>query len=229
MSWDVMTAIASISRFALFLRASALRANRLEGVRVGADRTLPGALVRHVNALSVAISCLAYGHCRGYTSLRSVDQALYDGGLNYGKTGADPNAFHDANLINKALKRAASLPAPGMGVNTMGPHEKGLAFFYVEPPDLNAVHGSRYLPLPAIVPGLHLLMLFERGSCHSISNRNRSRSSGRTVSRYVLTLEWPLDVGRPGSLLFALQSRRGPIAAPAQNGKVQTWGSSEFY
>ena len=45
----------------------------------------------------------------------------------------------------------------------MGPHEKGLAFFYVEPPDLNAVHGSRYLPLLAIVPGLHSLMLFERG------------------------------------------------------------------
>jgi hypothetical protein len=30
-------------------------------------------------------------------------------------------------------------------------------------PDVNAVHGSRYLPLLGIVPVLHLLMLFERG------------------------------------------------------------------
>ena len=172
---------------ACFLRASALRANRLEGVRVGADRTLPGALVRHVNALSVAISCLAYGHCRGYTSLRSVDQALYDGGLSYGKTGADPNAFHDANLINKALKRAASLPAPGTGVDAMGPHEKGLAFFYVESPDLNAVHSSRYLPLLAIVPGLHLLMLFERG--------------------YVTPFQTVIGAGQAGVLFLVMFSR----------------------
>jgi hypothetical protein len=54
-----------------------------EGIRVGADRTLPGALARHTNALAVAISCLSYGHCHGYTSLRSVSQALYDGGLSY--------------------------------------------------------------------------------------------------------------------------------------------------
>src|SRR5258705_5915971 len=34
-----------------------------EGVRVGADRTMPGALARHKNAFAVAISCLAHGHC----------------------------------------------------------------------------------------------------------------------------------------------------------------------
>src|SRR6266545_576425 len=58
-----------------------------EGIRVGADRTLPGALARHVNGLAVAVSCLSYGHCHGYTSLQSVDQALYDGGLNYSSAG----------------------------------------------------------------------------------------------------------------------------------------------
>jgi hypothetical protein len=106
-----------------------------EGIRVGADRTLPGALARHVNGLAVAISCLSYGHCHGYTSLRSVDQALYDGGLNYGKLLAVGwNGFvdilHDASLINHALERAASVPGPGTAVNSMGPHEKGLALFY---------------------------------------------------------------------------------------------------
>jgi hypothetical protein len=58
---------------------------------------------------------------------------LYDGGLNYGKAGkpTDYVAFlHDANLINQALERAASIPEPGTAVNSMGPHEKGLAFFY---------------------------------------------------------------------------------------------------
>jgi hypothetical protein len=218
-----MTVIVSFSRSALLvLCALALCALTVwEGVKVGADRTLPGALARHVNGFSVAISCLAYGHCRGYTSLRSVDQALYDGGLNYGKAGSDPNFFHDASLINKALKRAASLTDPGTAVNSMGPHEKGLALFYVLSmaifgiklsslfygfmllfvvtvglfgiafyrdllalatlvaaccamylivpvvqglaPDINAVHSSRYLPLLAVVPVLHFLMLFERG------------------------------------------------------------------
>src|SRR6266540_4562220 len=104
-----------------------------EGIRTGADRTLPGALARHVNGLAVAISCLSYGHCHGYTSLRSVDQALYDGGLNYSKAGL-PSQYvgllHDAELINQALERAASIPVPGTAVNSMGPHEKGLALFY---------------------------------------------------------------------------------------------------
>jgi hypothetical protein len=196
-----------------------------EGVRVGADRTLPGALARHVNGFAVAISCLSYGHCHGYTSLRSVDQALYDGGINYGNYGrlqfAAVDLFHDASLINQALQRAASIPEPGTAINSMGPHEKGLALFYmlsmgmfgiklsslfygfmfvflvtvglfavaffrdllalaclvaaccamylIVPvvqglsPDVNAVHGSRYLPLLGIVPVLHLVMLFERG------------------------------------------------------------------
>jgi hypothetical protein len=187
---------------------------------VGADRTLPGALTRHKNGLAVAISCLSYGHCHGYTSLKSVDQALHDAGLNWGKLGA-VDIYHDAGLINQALERAASIPAPGTAVNSMGPHEKGLAFFYTlsmavfgiqlsslfygfmliffvtvvlyavafsrDPlalasliaaccamylivpvlqglsPDVNAVHGSRYLPLLGMVPVLHLLMLFERG------------------------------------------------------------------
>jgi hypothetical protein len=35
-------------------------------------------------------------------------------------------------------------------------------------PDVNAVHGSRYLPLLGIVPVLHLLMLFERGEMRSL-------------------------------------------------------------
>jgi hypothetical protein len=196
-----------------------------EGVRVGADRTLPGALARHVNGFAVAISCLSYGHCQGYTSLRSVDQALYDGGLNYGNYGrlqyGAVDLFHDAILINQALQRAASIPDAGTAINSMGPHEKGLALFYtlslavfgiqlsslfygfmlvffvtvglfavafsrdilamaslvatccamylIVPvvqglsPDVNAVHGSRYLPLLGILPILHLLMLFERG------------------------------------------------------------------
>jgi hypothetical protein len=192
-----------------------------QGIRVEADRTLPGALARHVNGLAVAISCLSHGHCHGYTSLRSVDQALYDAGLNYGNyIRVGTNLFRDANLINRALQRAASIPAPGTAVNSMGPHEKGLALFYtlsmgifgiklsslfygfmlvffgsvglfalafyrdhlalaslvavccamylIVPviqglsPDVNAVHGSRYLPLLGVVPVLHLLMLFER-------------------------------------------------------------------
>jgi hypothetical protein len=195
-----------------------------EGIRVGADRTLPGALARHVNAFAVAISCLSYGHCHGYTSLKSVDRALYDGGLsyeNYGKLQfAAVDLFHDADLIDRALQRATSIPEPGTAINSMGPHEKGLALFYtlsmavfgiklsslfygfmlvffvtvvlfsvvffrdllalatlfaaccavylIVPvvqglsPDVNAVHGSRYLPLLGIVPVLHLLMVFER-------------------------------------------------------------------
>jgi hypothetical protein len=100
-----------------------------EGVRVGADRTLPGALTRHKNGLAVAISCLSYGHCHGYTSLKSVDQALHDAGLNWGKLGA-VDIYHDANLINQALQRGASISDPGVAVNSMGPHEKGLAVFY---------------------------------------------------------------------------------------------------
>jgi hypothetical protein len=103
----------------------------------------------------------------------------------------------------------------------MGPHEKGLAFFYVESPDLSAVHSSRYLPLLAIVPGLHLLMLFERGHVTPFQTVIGAGQAG------VLFLV--MFSRRPGGLLFALQSRRGPIAAPAQNGKVLTWGSSEFY
>jgi hypothetical protein len=195
-----------------------------EGIGVGADRTLPGALARHRNGLAVAISCLSYSHCYGYTSLRSVDQALYDGGLNYSRAGVWTQyvgLLHDADLINQAFERAASIPNPGIAVNSMGPHEKGLALFYtlsmavfgielsslfygfmlvffvtvglfavafyrdhlalaslvaaccamylIVPvlqeltPDVNAVHGSRYLPLLGIVPVLHLLMLFERG------------------------------------------------------------------
>src|SRR6266511_1315870 len=195
-----------------------------EGVRTGAERTLPGALARHLNGLAVAISCLSYSHCHGYTSLRSVDQALYDAGLNYSNVGEPSRyiaALHDASFINQALQRAASIPNPGTAVNSMGPHEKGLAFFYalsmavfgiqlsslfygfmlvffvtvglfavafyrdhlalaslvaaccamylIVPvlqeldPDVNAVHGSRYLPLLGIVPVLHLFMLFERG------------------------------------------------------------------
>jgi hypothetical protein len=219
-------AIVSFSRSALLvLCALALCALTVwEGTRVGADRTLPGALARHVNGLAVAISCLSYSHCHGYTSLRSVDQALYDGGLNYSQA-AEPvhyvHFLHDARFINQALQRAASIPEPGTAVNSMGPHEKGLAFFYtlsmmvfgiqlsslfygfmlvffitvllfaiafsrdllamasliaacsamylIVPvvqelsPDVNAVHGSRYLPLLGIVPVLHLLLLFERG------------------------------------------------------------------
>jgi hypothetical protein len=192
-----------------------------EGVRVGADRTMPGALARHKNAFAVAISCLAYGHCHGYTSLRSVDRALHDGGLSYEAYGRNPDFYHDASLINKALERAASIADPGVALNSMGPHEKGLALFYtfsmavfgielsslfygfmlifvvtvglfavafhrdrlalatlvaaccamymIVPvvqglsPDTNAVHGSRYLPLLAMVSVLHLLMFFERG------------------------------------------------------------------
>jgi hypothetical protein len=191
-----------------------------EGLRVGADRTLPGALARHVNAFAVAISCLSYSHCHGYTSLQSVDQVLHDGGLSYEMHGRNPDFYRDASLINQALQRAASIPNPGTAVNSMGPHEKGLALFYtlsmavfgiklsslfygfmlvfsvtvalfavafyrdhlalaslvaaccamylIVPvlqwlsPDVNAVHGSRYLPLLGIVPVLHLLMLFER-------------------------------------------------------------------
>jgi hypothetical protein len=188
---------------------------------VGADRTLPGALARHRNGLAVAISCLSYGHCRGYTSLRSVDEALYEGGLSYEMSRRNPDFFRDASLINQALGRAASIASPGVAVNSMGPHEKGLAALYTlsmgmfgiklsslfygfmlvffvsvglfalafyrdylamtsliaaccamylmvpvlqgASPDVNAVHGSRYLPLLGIVPVLHLLMLSERG------------------------------------------------------------------
>jgi hypothetical protein len=219
--------VSSVRSALLILCALALCALTVwEGVRVGADRTLPGALARHVNGLAVAISCLSYGHCRGYTSLKSVDQALYDGGLNYGKLfsvgwAGFADILHDASLINKALERATSIPDPGTAVNFMGPHEKGLALFYtlsmavfgiklsslfygfmlvfaftvglfaiafyrdylamatlvaaccamylIVPvvqglsPDVNAVHGSRYLPLLGIVPVLHLLILFERG------------------------------------------------------------------
>jgi hypothetical protein len=104
-----------------------------EGIRVGADRTLPGALARHRNGLAVAISCLSYEHCYGYTSLQSVDRALYDGGLNYSRAGVPGqyvDLLHDADLINQMLERAASIAAPGTAVNSMGPHEKGLALFY---------------------------------------------------------------------------------------------------
>jgi hypothetical protein len=41
-----------------------------------------------------------------------------------------PIFLHDASFINQALQRAASIPEPGTAVNSMGPHEKGLAFFY---------------------------------------------------------------------------------------------------
>jgi hypothetical protein len=102
---------------------------------VGADRTLPGALSRHRNGLAVAISCLSHGHCHGYTSLRSVDEALYDGGLSYSPRGSGwpglVELFHDAGLINRALTRAASIPDPGVAFNSMGPHEKGLALVYL--------------------------------------------------------------------------------------------------
>jgi hypothetical protein len=192
-----------------------------EGIRTGADRTLPGALARHVGGLAVAISCLSYNHCHGYTSLQSVDQVLHDEGLSYEMHGRNPDFYRDASLINQALQRAASISNPGTAVNSMGPHEKGLALFYtlsmavfgielsslfygfmlvfsatvglfavafyrdhlalaslvavccamylIVPvlqglsPDVNAVHGSRYLPLLGIAPVLHLLMLFERG------------------------------------------------------------------
>jgi hypothetical protein len=102
-----------------------------EGGRVGADRTLPGALARHVNGLAVAISCLSYGHCHGYTSLKSVDQALRDAGLNWKKILDQIDIYHDANLINQALEWASSISDPGTAVNSMGPHEKGLALFYM--------------------------------------------------------------------------------------------------
>jgi hypothetical protein len=226
------SATISFSRSALLvLLALTLCAHTVwEGVWVGADRTLPGALARHVNGFAVAISCLSYGHCHGYTSLRSVGQALYDGGMNYGNYGrlqfAAVDLFHDASLIDQALQRAASIPEPGTATSSMGPHEKGLALFYmlsmgifgiklsslfygfmlvflvtvglfavaffrdflalaclvaaccamylIVPvvqglsPDVNAVHGSRYLPLLGIVPVLHLLMLFERGEMRSL-------------------------------------------------------------
>src|SRR6266540_4650497 len=67
-----------------------------EGIRTGADRTLPGALARHVSGLAVAISCLSYSHCHGYTSLQSVDQVLHDGGLSYEMHGRNPDFYHDA-------------------------------------------------------------------------------------------------------------------------------------
>jgi hypothetical protein len=102
-----------------------------EGVNVGADRTLPGALARHSNAFAVAISCLSYGHCRGYTSLRSVNQALYDAGLNYSQIGAKEDFFHDAGFIDEALQKATSITDPGTAVDSMGPHEKGLVLFYM--------------------------------------------------------------------------------------------------
>src|SRR5919198_626099 len=102
-----------------------------EGIRVEADRTLPGALARHVNGLAVAISCLSYGHCHGYTSLKSVDQALRDAGLNWKKILDKIDIYHDANLINRALEWASSIADPGTAVNSMGPHEKGLALFYM--------------------------------------------------------------------------------------------------
>jgi hypothetical protein len=102
-----------------------------EGVNVGADRTLPGALARHSNAFAVAISCLSYGHCRGYTSLRSVNQALYDAGLNYSQIGVKEDFFHDAGFIDEALQKATSITDPGTAVDSMGPHEKGLVLFYM--------------------------------------------------------------------------------------------------
>jgi len=102
-----------------------------EGVRVGADRTLPGSLGRHSNAFAVSISCLSYDHCWGYTSLSSVNKTLFDAGLSYLRVGTDPATFyHDASLINKALERAATIRDPGSAVESIGPHEKGLAFFY---------------------------------------------------------------------------------------------------
>jgi hypothetical protein len=226
------SALTSCSRSALLLLlALALCSLTVwEGIRVGADRTLPGALARHVKGLAIAISCLSYGHCHGYTSLRSVDQALYDAGLNYENYAklqfAPVDLYHDVSLINRALNLVSSIPNPGTAVNSMGPHEKGLALFYtlsmavfgiqlsslfygfmlvftvtvglfavafyrdhlalaslvaaccamylIVPvvqglsPDVNAVHGSRYLPLLGIVPVLHLLILFERGQISSL-------------------------------------------------------------
>jgi hypothetical protein len=122
----------SFSRPLLVLCAFALCALTVwEGVRVGADRTLPGSLGRHSNAFAVSISCLSYGHCWGYTSLSSVNKTLFDAGLNYSRVGTDPVTFyHDASLINKALERAATIRDPGGAIESMGPHEKGLAFFY---------------------------------------------------------------------------------------------------
>jgi hypothetical protein len=214
---------ALLSRSAvLVLCAAALCALTVwEGVRVGADRTLSGALARHVNGLAIAVSCLAHGHCRGFTSLRSVNKALFDEGLNYHRSQM-ADICHDADLINKALAQAASIPDAGTAIESMGPHEKGLALFYelsmavfgiklsslfygfmlvfavtvglfavafyrdrlvlatlvaacsamylIVPvvqdlaPDINTIHGSRYLPLLGIVPVLHLLTFFERGT-----------------------------------------------------------------
>lgn len=191
-----------------------------EGISVGANRVLPGALTRHTSALAVAVSCLAYGHCSGFTSFQAVDKVFYDAGLNYANLMNGSDIYHDAPMINHALRDASNLADPGTAVTSMGPHEKGLAIVYLISlaifginlsslfygfmflfavtvavfalgfrrdllamlslvaaccamyliipvvqnlsPDVNSVHGSRYLPLLAIVPTMYIVFLFER-------------------------------------------------------------------
>jgi hypothetical protein len=55
--------------------------------------------------------------------------------MNYGNSlrlqFAAVDLAHDAGLIDQALQRVAMIPDPGTAVNFMGPHEKGLALFYM--------------------------------------------------------------------------------------------------
>jgi hypothetical protein len=195
----------------------------VEGVYVGATTTLPGALARHTSAIAVAVTCLSYGHCKGFQSFLAVDKTLHDEGLNYDAVGSTAGAmYHDRLMIDQAIHKAATLTDPGTELVSMGPHEKGLSVFYLISMavfglnlsslfygfmliffisiatfmagfyrdivamlclvgaccamfliipvvqhinvDVNSVHGSRYLPLLAIVPTMHMVFLVERST-----------------------------------------------------------------
>ena len=110
-----------------------------QGVRAGADQTLPGPMTRHRDAAAAAITYVKHGQWLGYANFRAVVQAMNDAGLailpeQARRAGVENyfEALRRPEVVDGAFASAASLTSPAEhGLFYSAQDDRGLAFYYV--------------------------------------------------------------------------------------------------
>ena len=111
----------------------------IEGMKVGADKVLPGPMTRHRDAISIALTYVQYGKWLGYASYVKINQTLNDSGLNL----QDPevkalgyqnyfDVMRHPEVVDRALAAAASIEdVASDGLYYLDGNEKGMAIYYI--------------------------------------------------------------------------------------------------
>lgn len=123
----------------IFLAFVMLGLTLVEGIRIGADKVLPGPMQRHRDAIAIALTYVQYGKWLGYASYKKINQTLNDNGLNIQDDEVKPLGYKNyfdvmrhPEALDRAITAAASLKdVDSDGLYYLDANEKGMAIYYI--------------------------------------------------------------------------------------------------